>query len=1541
MIEGLQQANISLDKGIVRTPSLGQEGELSECVNLIPHAGEIVRIKEPQPITEDVTGQYMYYTLVWRGAEGGGSLIYAALSGYEDLLHNCPLSITYLHSQDRVEQTETFVINAGSMVNEFRLDNLSALEDIVSIELGDKDFMLSLPDIGYVGLKAYRLFEFDSPRDITFPTEEEQARMPVELQPGELLLGTNRCAGKENLIVRNGNTLVYYRPGEGRHVIATLKGGDVRIVTIGQTLIVYQALYKKYYLWDKNTYKEQDLIGAVPNVEFTLGDVLKYKIKNKDVGDKKYKTTWGWRPPYEPEIAGWSHTPGKDGHINFYRQVGDTVEETEQAITELYASLIAHYVETRKKFKDQGMHCFPFYVRWGVKLYDDSIINLSPPMIVMPTSILRPSFGICGVPIGENGGETTKYAPYDIYTTPLLSPRYLYAAIDASKMKDVDPKLVKGIVVYATPEIEVADLEHFTYEGLRERGGGNWVPIQAPLEDGLGIIHTAINNTEDDKKEYYFNYILTIPAKEDVDASVFSSPVEFYELATIPLPELKKHNYKMFLSLSNGQILDQNFTEGIALSPYTYYNRPDSVYRDLVNAGYAPYQARKVVLSTLTSQNALASASIQQQNYDVVQARDTVAYNERLFYGGVAIKNTANISRKAFIVDSRTKELKMQNADNPAPGIYVKIGESYLTLDNAGPYLNGFKGEVPFLAVPFRNASAIGFKADTLETYEPLILQSDSLSDCAQWSNITSAWLREKNDLKELFLLAYQDALDEKWLSNDYATLPYEELKLNAVAYTKVASPWVIEKMVELACGEIYALTSATEALSEGQFGDFPIYAFTDNGIYALSIAQDGTIEAKQAVSRDVLLSTSSTLQIDKAVIYPTKEGLKLISGRNTSLLSKSVGGMNVDESEFDAPEELYIPDAMSFQQQLEGAVQEEELPMESPAVFSTRSTTTGGTLSIYAVCLPEGVEVTVRTDRPGIGKATILVGQETMDIAVGNTVLFDSGYLPLAGSLIYHYPDVLPTEQMILAGYFIQEDFVTETTGQWAIKKYIIDGGKVNRKEVTVNVTCNENGIEVSPYWSSAAIDVIKLRIGFAQYIEQSLTSGNIASWPASSVYIGKTGSGLIGYQHPNAVLAAYMVQVMYAALDGTIIPLETFLEKHKVQVNITVTEPTTPPEGGGDDGGDDGGGDDGGGDDGGDDGGNTTPPEGGDEGENEEEEPDITPHLPRTQLLYDYAHQSVHVFPLSSRLFVRDGIGYSVEDKDNRYTANITLKKPMLNRGFVVLEEQTGTSTRVLTVKDIVFGQVPPTDAGYTYLHHIVSLKKNETLTVKEWALPDETPWMYYTVSPLEEFRYEAVIGANKWVLDEPWKATEDCLIAFTKNYPVDWEVRTTAKKIFYTPYVRPTPEKIYRQKHYVYDIVSGQWATQILDRQLTTCVAGYPFSTMQFGTQLMQYTNEQEAEVIKQGWLLTRPVSFSDPFTRKMLADIRVLGQKTNTATKFKVQVYVSEDRVKWYRLTSLKGRSAKWYRFLIKADMCGLDTLTGITCQYVPRLGSKLR
>jgi hypothetical protein len=75
--------------------------------------------------------------------------------------------------------------------------------------------------------------------------------------------------------------------------------------------------------------------------------------------------------------------------------------------------------------------------------------------------------------------------------------------------------------------------------------------------------------------------------------------------------------------------------------------------------------------------------------------------------------------------------------------------------------------------------------------------------------------------------------------------------------------------------------------------------------------------------------------------------------------------------------------------------------------------------------------------------------------------------------------------------------------------------------------------------------------------------------------------------------------------------------------------------------------------------------------------------------------------------------------------------------------------------------------------------------------------------------------------------------------------------------------------------------------------------------------------------------------------MLADLRLVGQRTNDSTQRKVAIYVSNDNRHWQLLTSLKKLSVKYYRFLVMGYMHALDTLSGISVQYQERYTDKLR
>jgi hypothetical protein len=626
-----------------------------------------------------------------------------------------------------------------------------------------------------------------------------------------------------------------------------------------------------------------------------------------------------------------------------------------------------------------------------------------------------------------------------------------------------------------------------------------------------------------------FDYLWQLPVKEILgeDFNKLTDPTEFYELARIPISTLKENGYKVYVSPNKKKFyidsISDSYPEGVVRES------ADSQAAAFDNLEYKFYQIDQSSFLTLPAKKSLASVSAVQKSVEVVSANASYSYNDRLLYGGITTRQNPYVSAYQILADSRTLDLKGQSGAE-SPNLYLRINDSYLTAEVEPGFLKGFAGQIPFLSVPYEEANGICFRGNGDSSWSGianLTRRTDSLGGNAIWTGIHIDWLRKGGDTS-LLLIQQAESVPDEWKSDSYKNNG-TGAKPNAIAVSKVENPWIIEAVYELACGEILALSSATEALSEGKFGEFPVYAFADNGIYALSVSDTGAIAAKQSISREVLSAPNAVLQLDNAVVFPTKAGLRHLSGRTVTPLSDTINGFNINEALYDTPPELTIADRQPFNEQIQNC------------------------------------------------------------------------------------------------------------------------------------------------------------------------------------------------------------------------------------------------------------------------------------------------------RMLYDPANRLIHIF----------------NDK----------------------EQASG-----------------------------------QPESVAEWS-----EYMFLDYSDNAD-------GGK------------------------DGHFRTFINRV-------ETP--LIRQKHYVLDIPSGQWATQILPQKLTACVPGYPFSTMQFGRSLMQYTSELEKDTLRPGWLITRPVAFGDLFARKMLADIRAFGQKTSAGTAFRIRVYTSDDRTHWHPLSSLKSRSAKWYRFLVKADMTGLDTLSGLACQYVQRLGQKLR
>lgn len=96
---------------------------------------------------------------------------------------------------------------------------------------------------------------------------------------------------------------------------------------------------------------------------------------------------------------------------------------------------------------------------------------------------------------------------------------------------------------------------------------------------------------------------------------------------------------------------------------------------------------------------------------------------------------------------------------------------------------------------------------------------------------------------------------------------------------------------VQVGSSVISALAANTRPISEGQFGEAPLYAFTDEGVWVLMLGEEGTYVARQPANREICSNPDGILQIDDAVLYPTSRGIMMQQGRNSICITDQLDG--------------------------------------------------------------------------------------------------------------------------------------------------------------------------------------------------------------------------------------------------------------------------------------------------------------------------------------------------------------------------------------------------------------------------------------------------------------------------------------------------------------------------------------------------------------------------------------------------------------------------------------------------------------------------
>lgn len=119
--------------------------------------------------------------------------------------------------------------------------------------------------------------------------------------------------------------------------------------------------------------------------------------------------------------------------------------------------------------------------------------------------------------------------------------------------------------------------------------------------------------------------------------------------------------------------------------------------------------------------------------------------------------------------------------------------------------------------------------------------------------------------------------------SNNIESTP-NKLKVSATD-----NPFIfpVEQTYTVGNGKIIGLAAATPALSQGQYGQFPLYVFTDEGIYMLQVGAGEVIYTNCfPVSRDICDNPDSIISLDNAVAFTSDRKLFVLSGYSAKSIS-------------------------------------------------------------------------------------------------------------------------------------------------------------------------------------------------------------------------------------------------------------------------------------------------------------------------------------------------------------------------------------------------------------------------------------------------------------------------------------------------------------------------------------------------------------------------------------------------------------------------------------------------------------------------------
>ena len=530
----------------------------------------------------------------------------------------------------------------------------------------------------------------------------------------------------------------------------------------------------------------------------------------------------------------------------------------------------------QEKATDKNKFIFPFLVRYAYRLYDGTYMMHSYPVLMIPVNGCNPVFFAdrmhCHTD-GDNNGVAQTQLNIGGYTSALLcNIDYRFNGYSGNNIDDWKD-IIKSVDIFVTSPVYTYDQNGKVYGWRRiadnEKMGNYAVakinnPSAKWKQDRPS--DTLYNSYGDHTYEYQF-----MATHDYIDKKFYfdtSKDETLESIAPETIPGFRTPRYFMELP----EVKEDEWIKDIQEAS-VFYRIASVGFSELKNDGITRnITIKDNILKTLQQQPVLPD---DYKSHCDTRAECAYVYNSRL--------NLGNITERIFSgmpVNGQFTRWDLYNGNNGINGkteIFVHImkdGKEYVVKSPEGTR---------------RNTIDFYFFYPDTDAYKITVVKYDTAGTVARRDNIplTEHPLLNSSYYFRGFSPVFESADSSPVVSGNI------NIRYPSKIYTsEVNNPFVFTpaRINSVGNGDITALCSATKAISEGQFGQFPMHAFTTEGIWALEVNETGGYSSRQPVTRDILTGRK-VLQLDQALAYPTGKGIMLLKGGASQCITSVLDG--------------------------------------------------------------------------------------------------------------------------------------------------------------------------------------------------------------------------------------------------------------------------------------------------------------------------------------------------------------------------------------------------------------------------------------------------------------------------------------------------------------------------------------------------------------------------------------------------------------------------------------------------------------------------